>query len=265
MQYVYYIGKFRESENRREAEHALIYGQGGRFSLTRGNMDIHIKKEVFHRYPNLKIAFIAVTDIDNRTKLKESKHLLNEAEKLVRLTFNKETVKSHHLISPWKVIRQEFGSKARHYNTSVERLLEKVLSGKSVAAKDTLTNLVQYLALKNVVPFAVDDLKKINKEFTFSIVTGKEKKKLLPDLTEGIFYCHDSKTVLGTKLDYWKNSKTALTSKSTSALIHLEALPPLTTKKIKEITTEAENLILSFCGGTAETFILDKKTNKKKI
>ncbi|MEK6968996.1 MAG: hypothetical protein AABW48_01060 [Nanoarchaeota archaeon] len=228
-------------------------------------MDIRIKKEVFHRYPNLKIAFIAVTDIDNRTKLKESKHLLNEAEKLVRLTFNKETVKSHHLISPWAVARQEFGRKAKHYQTSVEKLLEKVLSGKSVAAKDTLTNLIHYLALKNIVPFAIDDLKKINKEFTFSIATGKEKKRLSPDLTEGIFYCHDSKTILGTKLDYWKNPKTALSTKSTAALIHLDALPPLTTKKIKEVVDEAGNLISGFCGGKAKMFILDKKNNHKKI
>lgn len=228
-------------------------------------MDIHIKKEVFHRYPNLKIAFIAVTNIDNQTKLKESKHLLNEAEKLVRLTFNKETVKSHHLISPWSVAQQEFGSRAKHYQTSVEKLLEKVLSGKSVAAKDTLTNLIQYLALKNIVPFVIDDLKKINKEFTFGIATGKEKKNLLPNLTEGMLYCHDSKTVLGTKLDYWKNPKTALSTKSTAALIHLDALPPLTTKKIKGVVDEAKNLISGFCGGKFKIFILDKKTNKKRI
>ncbi len=228
-------------------------------------MDIYIKKEVFKKYPNLKIAFILVQGINNKAKIKESKHLLNDAEKLVRLTFNKETVKSHHLISPWAVIRQEFGNKAKHYNTSVERLLEKVLQGKSAAARDVLTNIVHYLALKHIVPFAVDDFKKINKELIFSIATGKEKKNLLQKLAAGMLYYRDSKTVLGTKLDYWKNSKTALSTKSTAALIHLEALPPLTTKKIEEIVTEAENLILSFCGGTAEIFILNKNVNRNRI
>src|SRR3989344_4611887 len=142
-------------------------------------MKITIKPEVFKGFHNdLKLALIFVTELDNKTKLDESKHLLKEVENLERLTFHKNKKEFHHMISPWNLAKLRFGKKS----------------------------------------------------------------------------------VLGTKLDHWKNQRTELNLKSGSALVHIEALPPITKKQLKQIVKEAASIIESFCGAKTKVFILDKKT-----
>tara|TARA_Y100000310_G_C20595428_1_gene770258 strand:+ start:607 stop:1293 length:687 start_codon:yes stop_codon:yes gene_type:complete len=226
-------------------------------------MKISINKGVFRKFPKLKMAFILVENVNNKSKLKESKHLLREMEQLERLSFNKDNLKSHQLISPWAAAQEGFGRKAKHYKTSVERLLHKVLKGKTTSTKDTLTNLVNYISLKNIVPVGVDDLKDLEGEITFAVASGEEKVGVLSKLKRGALFYKDDKGVLGTKLDYWKNTRTKLSPKSTSVLLHLEILPPVTIKKMNEITREATSLIKSFCGAKTKVFVLDKK--KKTI
>lgn len=228
-------------------------------------MNIYIKKEVFRKFHSeLNIAFILAEGINNKKKLEESKHLLAEAEKLVHLEFNKDTIKTHLLISPWAVAQREFGKKAEHYHTSVEKLLQKVLSNKKIHANDTITNLIRHLALKNIIPIGIDDYNKINGGITFDIATGKEKVNA-KKLEKGALYYHDAKNILGTKLDYWKSPKTRVARNSTSVLVHFETLPPITKTKLDEVLNEAAALIKTFCGGKINVFILDKKNNSVKI
>ena len=229
-------------------------------------MKITVKKEVFRKFnSNLKIALILIEGFDNKKMLKEAQHLLHEIEHLVHLTFNKDTIKNHHLIQPWAVAQQEFGAKAKHYHTSVERLLKTVLSKKSIATKDVLTNLLRYLALKHIIPFGVDDFNKTKGDLTFALSTGKEKVDILRKLKKGALYYKDEKNVLGTKLDFWKSKRTALNNKSKSALIHFEALPPITQKELNEIVKETENLVKTFCGGKVRIYFLNNKVNSVKV
>ena len=213
-------------------------------------MKVMATAEVFKKIDSdLKIILIKAEGIDNHSKLPESLHLLHEAEKLVRLSFNVDTVKSHHLITPWVAAQQEFGESAQHYHTSVENLIHRVLKRKSITSRDTVTNLMNYISLKYIVPLGVDDFEKIQGNLTFALARGGEKAKLLWLLKPKTFYYHDDVGILGTKLDHWKSFRTRLTSKSTSALLHLEVLLPLTTSKQHEIVDELKELITSFCGG----------------
>ncbi|MEW5896238.1 MAG: phenylalanine--tRNA ligase beta subunit-related protein [Nanoarchaeota archaeon] len=222
-------------------------------------MIIRLEKDVFKCSPQLKIGFILAEGINNNAKLKEAGRLVKEEEEAVRLIFNKETIKNHYLIAPWAVAQREFGKKAKHYHTSIERLLLKVLGGKSVLAEDTATNLLTHIAFKHIIPFGADDVDKIKGNITFSIVKGKEKKKLLKNLKEGELFYHDAEKILGTKLDYWKNKKTKLSKSSASVLVHFEALPPITRKKLDSVLEETAALIKAFCGGKTKVFVLEKR------
>jgi DNA/RNA-binding domain of Phe-tRNA-synthetase-like protein len=228
-------------------------------------MKITIKKGVFKKYSKLKIAFIFVEGIDNSMKLKESRHLLEETEQLIGFTFNKDTAKTHLLISPWKTAQEEFGKEAKHYQTSVERLIKKVVKGKSTTTGNVVGNLSRYLALKHIVPFGVDNFDKIKGDLTFDLATGREKVGVLRNLKKGALYYKDEKSILGTKLDYWKSKKTELDKKSKSALIHFEILPPLNGKKLGELLKETKDLVKTFCDGKVSSFVLDENNNVKKI
>lgn len=220
-------------------------------------MRITLRKEVFqHFHPQLRIAFILATSIDNKIHLRDSIHLLQEMEKVIRLTFNKETFLNHHLLSPWAVAKQEFGKKARHYHTSVEVLLQKVLAKKSVVAKDATTNLVRYLSLKHILPVGVDDRRTIHGNLAFALAT-RDEKKLRVKKRE--LYYHDEKGVIGIKLDYWKAPRTALKLSTTSVLLHIEALPPVTAQKLAEVVAETDRLLKTFCKAKTKVILLDRK------
>jgi len=221
---------------------------------------VTIDKDVFKKFnPKFKVIFLAVSDFDNKQKLAESKHLLTDTMQMIRLTHNKEQLKNHYLIEPWALAQAEFGKNAKHYHTSVERLLKTVLQGKTVSSNNTLTNLINHLSLKYTVPFGLDDADKIAGKITFKVASGKEKVDALRKLLPNTLYYRDEKKILGTKLDFWKNSKTALTPKSTSALIHLDVLPPLTSKQANEIIKELKMLIDNFCGGKISMISLSKQ------
>ena len=226
-------------------------------------MRVSIDKDVFKKlHPKLKVAFFLVQHIKNEDKLQESRHLLKEAETYIRLTFNKDTIKTHHLISPWVTAQEEFGSKARHYHSSVERLLKTVLDRREVTGKNVITNVSNYLALKHLVPFGADDYGKINGNIHFNVASGKERIGILKRLKQGdIYYKDEAKrgSVLGTKLDYWKNKRTKLSAQTHSALVHIEAMPPVSSKEFNQIVKETKSLLEMFSGSSVETLILQKR------
>ena len=229
-------------------------------------MKVSVDKKVFDNFHSkLKIMLISVKDFNNQEKLKQSLHLLEEIQHFVHLTFNKDQIKNHYLISPWAIAQAGFGKKAKHYHTSVERLLKKVLSNKSIKTKEVLTNLLQYSALKHIVPYGIDDLDKVQGNLTFTLASGKEKAIAFRNVKKNALCYKDDKKVLGTKLDYWKNKKTILDKNTKNALIHFEILPPLSQKKADVLVEDITSLIKNFCGGKVKVFTLDKKKKSIKI
>tara|TARA_Y100000310_G_scaffold295459_1_gene326789 strand:+ start:4837 stop:5526 length:690 start_codon:yes stop_codon:yes gene_type:complete len=229
-------------------------------------MKISLDKSVFENlHPKFTILFLQIKDIDNKSKLKESKHLLKEVKELTKLTFNKDTVKNHHLISPWEVAREEFGKKAKHYHTSVEKLLKKTLSNKSVTGNNVITNLINYLQLRYIMPISADDYYKIDSKLEFKTSTGREKRGMLKRLHKNDLYYRDNSEILATNLDYWHSQRTSLSTFSNSALIHFLILPPLTKSKVKDIAKEAEKLIKAFCGGKTKSLLLDRRKSTGTI
>jgi DNA/RNA-binding domain of Phe-tRNA-synthetase-like protein len=224
-------------------------------------MKIRISSEVFKEFhPKLRIAFVYVKGIDNKKNLTESEHLLHEIEELTRLEFHPESLKTHNLIAPWVVAQKEFGKEAQHYHTSVEKLIKTVLRNKSVKTKDTLTNILNYLSLKHVVPIGEDDFGKIKGDLEFKVSKGREKLNSLTFLKSGAFYYRDQKSILGTKFDFWKSPRTQLKRETTSTLIHIEVVPPVKKEELDEMLEELKQLVDSFCGGTQKVFILDRNS-----
>lgn len=225
-------------------------------------MKITLSKDIFKIINSqFRIAFILVQNANNNITNHEAQHLLKETAQLTKLTFHKDSYKTHHLILPWKVAQQEFGPKAIHYRTSLEHLMQKVSLHKKIPQDNTITTLTNYLSLKYLIPMGVDDISKIDKNLTFQIASGKEKLNFLTSLKPGTLYYKDNTHILGTKLDFWKNNKTKPTKKTTSALIHIEALPPITNAKLKEIVEETNSLLKTFCNAKTKIIILDKKKN----
>ncbi|MBU1621981.1 MAG: hypothetical protein KJ597_00235, partial [Nanoarchaeota archaeon] len=97
------------------------------------------------------------------------------------------------------------------------------------------------------------------------LAKGRERIGKLSRVKRGDLIYRDEKNILGTKLDFWKSKKTVLNNNSNSALIHIEALPPITNKELNELVKEVKDLISSFCGGKVKSFVLSERKNAIKV
>ncbi len=226
-------------------------------------MNITIKQKVFKKHPKLRIGFLVLSEINNKQHYRESKHLLKESTHLIQLTFNKDTLKSHLLINPWAVAQEKFGKKAKHYQTSVERLIQRVLRKNNVVSGNTLINLIRHESLRHVVPIGADDFFKVAGDITFDISSGRERKGMLTKSKQGDIYYKDDKGILGTKLDYWKSTRTQVSKYSVKTLVHFQFLPPVSVSEQRRIMNEARELIQTSVGGKVDMAVLTK--NKPSV
>lgn len=224
-----------------------------------------LRARVFRSLPDFKLGLVHIRGVDNFAELDESKHLLTEASEMVKLTFSADTAGTHELIAPWKVAQLEFGARARHYHTIVEKLMNKVLRKQSVMHNDVISNLVNFVSLKRLVPIGVDDVDSLAGDVVFDIAQGTEKFGKVRRVKKGALFYRDAKGVIATKMDYNRVSRTMLSKKSTSVLIHIDALGPVGKRDLQKILKEIEDLVNGFCGGTACSIILDSSKREWKV
>jgi DNA/RNA-binding domain of Phe-tRNA-synthetase-like protein len=226
-------------------------------------MRITIKEDVFSQInPKLKVGFMLLSDINNKSSLRETKHLLKEVEKLIKLTFNKDSIKSHDFISPWEVMREGYGKKAKHYKTSVETLFKTVLKKKSTVSNNSATNIVNHLTLKYIVPITLDDADKISGKLTLALSKGDEKLTPLRKAKKGTLICFDSskkQKMLSSEFGYFKTQKSKINTKTKNILVRIIAMPPVSSQKFQEVLNEAKEMFRTFTKAKVKTLILSKQ------
>jgi DNA/RNA-binding domain of Phe-tRNA-synthetase-like protein len=228
-------------------------------------MKIKIHNSVFTEYPKLRVALLLVKQIDNKTNLKESKSLLEDIGEYARLTFNKDTLENHSLLASWKLAQEGSGKKIKQRHSSLEKNLTRVLANKDISKKNVLDNVINYISLKNLVPITADDCADVKGDVHFKIVKGTERLKSLKQLPKGILFYRDSTKVLGSKFDFWKSPHARLTPETWSALIHLEAIAPMSNKRFNEVVKETVELVKTFTNGEVTKLVLNKKEPEGKL
>ena len=190
-------------------------------------------------------------------------HYILQNQALIKAILHKNNKKYNQLISSYNSAKVHLGSK--HLTTSLERLQRQALGKRSIIEKDPITNIVKSVALKHFIPYGLDDFEKTTGDITFKIAKGKEKRGILRKIKKGDLYYKDATTALGAKFDYWKNSNTKIASDSTTALIHFESLPPISSAKLKSVAKETANLVKTYCNAEIQLFFLNEDTPEAVI
>jgi len=208
------------------------------------------------------MGIILALGIDNKKPNKEIAKMLSEVEKYIKLSFVPEDLAKHDLISPWRVVFKEFGSKPSSYHSSVEALIRRILKGNPVPKINKLVDLYNLMSLKHLVPIGADDLDRVDGNIKLCLANGKEKftaigsdKAENPDKGEAIY--KDDKDVLCRRWNWRDCDKTKLTSNTKNAVIYIDGLPPLSKEKFLGTLKETTALIRTFCDGEVEYHILN--------
>jgi len=215
-------------------------------------MKAEIKKDVFEKFSKkFMVGLMVASDLNNEGHIAGVDHLLDEIEELIKTTFNPITLKTHDLITVWEVAAESFSGK-KHYCSSVETLMRKILEGEKIKKENRLRELCNFISLKHLVPVDCFDLGLIDGDLSWD-VKGKDLV-----FSQGGYK-------LSQKLAMKRNKKFDVSEQTKKALIYFEGLPPLTEAKIKKIMEELADLIRTFCKGRVKTHFLDKKNPEVKI
>jgi DNA/RNA-binding domain of Phe-tRNA-synthetase-like protein len=221
-------------------------------------MRVRINKEVFREFhPRFMVGLVFARNISHQ-HAKEARHLLNDVVRVIRLVHKKDKLKYHNFISPWDLLVEEKGKRARHYQTALEKLIRNVLNRRSIGARNVVTNLMRYISLKHTLPVSGDDVAKIKGDIVFAIATGRERL-FIKKIKRGTLLYKDDQSIIGVKMDFRKTKRTEVTQKSTDVLIHIDALPPVTKKKLRAVVNEMAQLLVDFCGAETSVALLDRE------
>lgn len=212
-------------------------------------MKLSVDKKVFENFHGeLFVGAIACFGINNTAASAETEEMLHDMEEYVRLNFNADTMKTHHLVSAWNAATAHYGEKFKHYHTPLEEMVKTILAGKHILPENKLLNLVRFFSLKYVVPLTALDLKNVGKKLMFTLQSDETKNELV---------FRDEHTVLVRKFADAKLQHHA-TEKTSNALIFVEGVPPLHQEQMSNILEEVASLVKIFCGGKTKRIILTK-------
>jgi len=227
-------------------------------------MKFIISKKILEKYPKLNIGIVIVKGIDNKGKNKEIDKLLKEVEDYINLNFTPEALSKHEMISPWRTVYSEFGSKPSKYHSSIEALMRRILKGNKIPLVSKLVDLYNYLSLKHLIPMGSDDIDKVDGDILLTFAEGSEKFAPLgsPDVIENpdkdeVVY-KDSSKILCRKWNWRDSDETKITEDSKNVILYVEGLPPISRKKLISVCKELAELITAFCKGEAKYYILNK-------
>ncbi|MBD3355428.1 hypothetical protein GF361_05635 [Candidatus Woesearchaeota archaeon] len=213
---------------------------------------VKISKKLLEKFPKLMLGIVIAKNINNKGSDEKIYHLIEEIENLLKLDFTPTNLAKHPLISPWRTAYSEFSKKPKKYHSSVEHLMRNILKGKTTPKINKAVDISNYLSLKYLVPTGVNDLDKVDGNISLTLAKGKETfiplgsdAKQIPDKEEIIY--KDSKDVLCRKWN-WKDAEKAKVEESSKNIIfYIDALPPVTKKRMKEILRDIIDLLSMFC------------------
>ena len=101
-------------------------------------MKISIDKKVFDSFHDeFFVGCIVCTGINNKGASPDGEEMLRDMEEYVRLSFNADTLASHHLVSAWKAATAHYGEKYHHYHTHLEHMFKEILAGKEISSENS--------------------------------------------------------------------------------------------------------------------------------
>ncbi len=223
---------------------------------------IKIEQEVFTKLPDLKIAFLLLEDVDNKSNLRDSAILIDDTAELVRLLYNKDEILSHQHVAPYNLARIHMKQKLKPMHCALEHHLKSAFNKKSLTTGSTTENVLRHVVLKHLVSASSDDLEKIEGNITFSLSKEKHSLRWLKKLEIGDLVYSDkclTRPYIGAKLDYAKNPRTNTNKESTRILVHFDILPPIDKTKETEILNNFKSLIKKYTNAKIKTEILSRR------
>lgn len=176
-----------------------------------------------------------------------------------------------HKIDSWKKAYAVFGGKPGENKSSVESLLRAVLNGKGIRHINKLVDIYNLVSLKYLLPVGGEDLDKIEGDIQLTFASANEQPVLLlgdkearpPHQGEVIY--KDDKSAICRRWNWREADRTKLTEETKNCILVMEGLPPVSKEEIEAALVELKQLVVNYCSGVADIFLLDKNNQEVSL
>lgn len=218
-------------------------------------MHITIDSSMFETWPEAALGIVLATNVNNRSARPKFE--------LTRPFATPEAVGQHPNIQAWRKAYRAFGSDPHKYRCSSEALARQVVKGNNIWGINPLVDCYNYISLKYIVPVGGEDLAKVVGDITLKRATGTEPFIRLggtgnepPEPGEVIYA--DAVGALCRRWNWREADRTKLTAETTTAVLVIETIPPMTLAMLQQATDELAALVQQWCQANTQTHILSK-------
>jgi len=234
-------------------------------------MKIEIDQKVFDKFPSYKRRIIVAQDINNKGEDDERFNFLTLQQNNIRKNhFLCQTPELEPPIKKWMDIFKDMGLDPFITNPSVYALIRMCVEEKKIPFINKIVAICNYISLKYLTPCGADDLHLIEGDCQLKIALGTEifipinsMKIQNPEKNEIIYT--DQKRVLCRRWVWHQNEFTKITEDTTAAIINLDLMSPAGEEVDHAATREMKELILKFCGGSIQDFLLHTEQDSVEI
>ena len=117
-----------------------------------------VHPDVLERFPNMRIAAVVVTGIDNSVARPDIERRWREIwEQTPRRMSGLTNAHSHHRVSPWRTQMTSLGISPKRYPVAIESILRRAMKGGEPFIINPLVNWYNSVSLDNVLPAGAFD------------------------------------------------------------------------------------------------------------
>ena len=233
-------------------------------------MKFKIDSKIFEDYPGYCDGIVVVKGVNNGDSDAAITELLRGAEKTTQAIELEGSVNDYPKIAAWREAHRKFGSSPKKYPPSVQGIFRRVHKGGQLPAINSLVDIYNYVSLKYVVPAGGEDLDKCKGDVVLTYADGNEEfielgatENAPPE--EGEVMYKDDVGVICRKFNWREADRTKLDGGTKNSVLVFECLAPFTRDELDAALKETAELVEKYCGGTAETFVLDEESPEVEI
>lgn len=233
-----------------------------------GFMKLIVADEITAAFPELRIAVLVARDIDNRGADPGLQELKRTAAKRLSAEFTYDDLNKIAEIEAWRQAYRSFGVKPKDSRPTAEAFLRRLIKGDDFPTISKAVDAYLLTETEYYLPVGGYDLATISGNIRLRFSDGDESFTGIGGMSEvtrpGEVVYSDSARVLTRKWNYRDCDHCKITEGSSEVALFTEApFGTIATEKLERSVHRMAGLVENYCGGAAQTMLLDVSATRE--
>jgi DNA/RNA-binding domain of Phe-tRNA-synthetase-like protein len=226
-------------------------------------MKLIIAREIFDKWPDLRIGIVVAKGVRNDEKHADLEELKRIIELDIRKKYTSETLVDQEFIRSWRETYRSFGVKPKKYNPTCEALIRRILQGDRMPNINTAVDSYLLAEAEWLLPCGGYDLEKISGDIHLRFSMGREKfyplgKSEAEETNSGEVVYNDCSRILTRKWNWRDCDFAKITTRTKDLGLFAEAArAEIPSQALVSFCERIATLLGRFCKGQTGSFLVN--------